>query len=303
MNRSMKPPSQVPSATPPAPVPSATPLCRAALALYPPSWRARYADEVRAMLDDSGASPAAIASLACHALPAWVRSSRHLYDGPARMRASLASVLMAGSMVIGLGLVFAQLTQAQGFRPGQHPVIGWCYAVFDVAFTLSLLVAAAGGLPLWFLMLRRARREVRPRDVAYLLLPVIASVVYLAALIGTLKLVGGPGGVGPWWFLAIAAAGFVAAAIAAAGPGAALRRLQPRGPALRLATTAAALAAGIMGVAVAAIAAAVIGLCLWARGFAGYHDATLPGVYLVLLAAATAVTVTSATRGTRAARR
>jgi len=289
--------------TPPARLPSATPLGRAALAVYPPSWRARYADEVRALLDDSGAGPAALAGLACRALPAWVRPARQLYDGPARMRASVATVLMAGSMLTGLGLVFAQLTQAQGFRPAHHPVIAWGYAVFDVAFALSWLVAAAGGLPLWFLMLRRAGREARARDLTYLLLPVIVPVVYLAALGRTLQSVGGPGGVAPGWFAAITAAGFVAAAVAAAGPVAALRRLQPRGPALRLATTAAALAAGIMGVAAVAIAAAVVGLCLWAPGFAGYHHPTLPGVYLVLVAAASGVTVVSAARGTRAASR
>src|ERR1017187_6586237 len=148
------------SMRPPAPVPSATLLCRAALAAYPPSWRARYADEVRALLDDSGASPAAVARLARRAGPSGALCRR-----PSRMRASLAAVLMAGSMLIGLGLVFAQLPQLQGFRPAQHPVIGWCYAVFDAAFALSLLVAAAGGLPLWLLMLRRACREVRPRDM------------------------------------------------------------------------------------------------------------------------------------------
>jgi hypothetical protein len=285
----------------PPQVPSATRLCRAVLAIYPPSWQARYAGEVRTLLDDLGASPAAVAGLAWHAIPAWVWPSPSLHDRPARMRASVATVLMAGSMLIGLGLVFAQLTQQQGFRPAHHPVIGWSYAVFDAAFALSLLVAAAGGLPLWLLMLRRARREVRPRDMAYLLLPVVASAIYLAALIGTLKLVGGPDGAGPWWFLAVALAGFAAAAIAAAGPAVAMRRLQPRGPALRLATTAAALAAGIMLIAVAAIAVAVIGLCLWARGFAGYHDATLPGVYLALVAAAATVTAVSAARGTRAA--
>jgi hypothetical protein len=54
-------------------------------------------------------------------------------------------------------------------------------------------------------------------------------------------------------------------------------------------------------VAAAAIFVAVIGLCQWARGFAGYHDATLPGVYLSLVMAAAAVTAVSAARGTRAA--
>ena len=39
--------------------PAAPLLARAALALYPPSWRARYGDEVLALLDDSGGGPAA----------------------------------------------------------------------------------------------------------------------------------------------------------------------------------------------------------------------------------------------------
>ena len=93
------------------------PLARAALALYPPSWRARYGDEVLALLDDSGGGPAATASLAWHALPAWVCPPRHLHDRPARMRASLATALMSWSMLTGLGLVFAQLTQLQGLAP------------------------------------------------------------------------------------------------------------------------------------------------------------------------------------------
>ena len=36
-------------------------------------------------------------------------------------------------------------------------------------------------------------------------------------------------------------------------------------------------------------------------GFAGYHHATIPGVYLALVVAAAAVTAVSAARGTRAA--
>jgi hypothetical protein len=34
--------------------PRATRLARMALALYPPSWRARYAEEVHALLQESG---------------------------------------------------------------------------------------------------------------------------------------------------------------------------------------------------------------------------------------------------------
>ena len=283
------------------PAPSATLPARAALALYPPSWRARYGDEVRALLDESGGGARAVASLAWRALPAWIWPAPHLHDRPARMRASLATGLMSWSFLVGLGLVFAQLTQLQGYRPAGHPVVGWCYAVFDAALAVSVLAAGLGGLPLWLLMLRRARRDRSLPDLALLLAPVVVPVGYLAAVRVTVQLAGGPHGVSPWWFLAVTLAGFGAAGLAAAGPGLALRRLQPRGSALRLAVTAGGIAAAAMLAASAAVIVAVAGLCLWAPGFAGHHHAIVPGIFLALVAVAASVTTVSAARGARAA--
>jgi hypothetical protein len=275
------------------------PLARAVLALYPPSWRARYQEEVLALLDDSGGGPAGLASLAWRALPAWFWPPRHLHDRPARMRASLATALVSWSMLAGLGLVFAQLTQLQGLTAPGHPELGWAYAVFDVTLAASALVAGLGGLPLWLLMLRRALRERRIGDTVYLLLPVLAPVAYLAGLIVTARLVRGASGVSPGWFGVVTLAGFGAAATAAAGPGLALRRLQPRGPALRLAAAAAGLSAAVTAVAAVAIVVAVTSLSLWARPFAGYHNATVSGVYLALVVIAATVTAVSAARGIR----
>jgi hypothetical protein len=274
-------------------------LVQAALALYPPSWRARYGDEVRALLEDSGDRPAAAASVAWRALPAWFRPP--LRDRPGRMRASLATALMSWSMLAGLGLVFAQLTQLQGLTAPGHPELRWAYAVFDVTLATSALVAGLGGLPLWLLMLRRARREPRIRDAVYLFLPLVAPVAYLIGLAVTARLVAGPNGVSQGWFGFVALAGFAAAATAAAGPGLALRRLQPRGPALRLAAAAAGVSAAVMAVAAVAIVVAVTSLSLWARPFAGYHDGTVSGIYLALVVTAATVTTVSAARGTRAA--
>jgi hypothetical protein len=286
--------------------PSATLPARLALALYPPAWRARYGDEVRALLDETGAgngqSLRAVASVAWRALPAWIWPPAHLHDRPARMRASLSTGLMAWSFLTGLGLVFAQLTQFQGFRVGAHPSIHLSYFVFDVALALSVAAAGLGGLPLWLLMLRRAHRERRRREVAYLLLPLIAPAAFLAGLRITVGLAGGADGVSPMTFLIVTLAGFAFAGAAAAGPGAALRRLQPRGPALRLAATAGGVAAAAIVVAAVAIIVAVTGLTRWARGFAGYHHPVIPGIYLALVVAAAAVTAVSAARGTRAAR-
>ena len=78
-------------------------------------------------MQESG-GPRDVASLAWRALPAWIWPPAHLHDRPARMRASLSTGLLAWSFLTGLGLVFAQLTQFQGFQPGgpsDHQCLTW----------------------------------------------------------------------------------------------------------------------------------------------------------------------------------
>lgn len=272
-------------------------------ALYPAPWRERYAEEVRAVLDDSGADLRTAASLAWQAAIAWAWPPRHLYDSAARMRGSVATVLTAWTMLAGLGLVFTQLTQAQGARPPAHPVVGWSYAVFDGAAAVSVLMVGIGGLPLWVLMMRTALRRHSPADVAYLCSPFVAPAAWLAAVKVIVTLLHRTGGVGTWWFLVLVAAGFVAACGFAAGPAAALRRLRPRGPAVVLAARTAAAATAAMTVAGLASIVAAAGATLWAPQYAGYRDGRPLAVYVLALLLAGAVATVSATRGVRAARR
>jgi hypothetical protein len=298
-------------------------LARASLGLYPPTWRARYGDEVRALLEDSGAGVLAAATLAWHAVPAWVCPSRHPYRRPERIRASLATVLMAWAMLAVLAGVFVQLTQAQesgqGLTLARHPVIQWSYWVFDGALIVSVLAVAVGGLPLWLRMFRDVRGARRRRDVAFLLAPAVVPACYLAVSAAIAGLVRQPGArvtpgqarpvvdlangnLGPWWFLALVVLGFAAAAFCAAGPGLALRSLRPDGPAVTRATRAAGLAAAMMVLAGAASTIAAVGLYQWAPAYAGYHQSWPLAIYLpaVLLAAVTAMA--SATRGIRTTR-
>jgi hypothetical protein len=303
---------------------SALTLARAMLALYPPAWRARYGDEVRALLEDSGAGPRTIASLAWHAAPAWIWPPGHLHDRPARMRASLTTVLAAWTALAGLAMVFAALAQGQpslqeDITGPRHLVIEWSYWVFDGAAAASVLAVVVGGLPLWLLLFRRACRDYRPREVAYLLAPVIVPVAYLAATTVAVSILRQPGtgprpqaalvqpslidaangNVGPWWFLALLILGFAAAGVSAAGPILALRRLRPRGPAVTLAARAAGYAAVTMSLAGVASIVAVLGLYRWAPA---YYQPWQPGIYLPAVALAAAVAIVSATRGVRAAR-
>jgi hypothetical protein len=276
------------------------PLTSLALMLYPPAWRERYGDEVRALLEDTGSSPAAAASLAVRAVPAWVIPPRHLHDREARMRASVGTVLVAWSVLTGVGIVFAQLTQLQGFRAPGHPLVQWCYLIFDAALAVSVLTAAAGGVPLWLQMIRLARRQRRPRELAWLSLAVVVPAGYMATALIALAVVHDPEASGSWWFAGFAVLGFAAAGLASAGPVVALNRLAPNGPAVALAATAAGLAAATIALAGLASALAAAGLCLWATSFAGYHHADLAGAYLLIVVAVAATATISAGRGIRA---
>jgi len=294
----------------------------ASLRLYPAAWRARYQDEVRALLEDSGADLRTIASLAGQAIRARIWPSRHLYDPPARMRASLATVAVAWTVLAGLAAVFASFTQTQpalqqNLTGPRHLVIQWSFWVFDGAVGASLLAVAAGGLPLWLLMLRRARRQHRPREIAWLLAPAVVPAVYLGAASVTLSLARhgtapiqppfahatpsfidlGNDNVGPWWLMV---AGFAAGLMAAAGPGLALHRLRPGGPGVTRAARAAGLAVAAMGLAGAASIVAAAGLHAW--GAAPYRQGWPFAACLLLFLAAIAVAGASAARGIRAAR-
>ncbi len=285
---------------PPGRRPGRTALARAALLLYPPAWRARYGAEVTSLVEESGGGLAAAVSLAWRALPAWIWPPRQLHDRDSRTRASLGTVLVAGALLGGVGLVFAQLTQLQGLRAQGSPVVLGSYAVFDVAMAVAGLTAAAGGLPLWLLMLRRARREHRTRETGYLMLPIAAPAAFLGVLAAATRIFGGPDGVSPRVFLALTLLGFGAAVVSCAGPILAMQRLRPRGPAVRLAVRAAIVATAAIVAAGVASAAAVAGLCLRAPDFAGYHNGIVLGGYVAVVAAlATAATV-GARRAARA---
>ncbi len=260
-----------------------TALARAVLSLYPPAWRERYGDEILALLADTDAGPGALVSLACRAVPVWICPPRQLHDRDARVRASLATVLLAWSALTGVGLVFVQLTQVQGFLAPGHPVVGWSYGIIDAGLACSAILTIGGGFPLWLHMLRQARRQRQRRALAGLALAFAAPAAFAAAAGLAVSVVHHPEGSGPWWFVAFALLGFITVGLAAAGPIAAMRILRPGGPAVRRAMRAAGLAATTVVVAGLASIVAAAGLCLWARGFAGYHHGGLVEGYLAVV--------------------
>jgi hypothetical protein len=234
------------------------------------------------------------------------------------MRASLATVLAAWTVLAGLTAVFASFTQTQPWllqdlSGPRHLVIQWSYWVFDAAAGASLLAVAVGGLPVWLVMLRQACRQRRWREIAWLLAPAVVPAVYL----GVASVVLGPPRsapiqppfasaapsftglanhyIGPWWLMVL---GFAAGLTAAAGPGLALHSLRPRGPGVTLAAQAAGLGIAAMALAGTASIVAAAGLHAW--GVAPYRQGWPFAVYLLLFLAV--IGVASAARGIRAAR-
>jgi MFS family permease len=294
-----------PRRRPPSVAGIAARMARLPLACYPPAWRERYGAEMRALVDDTGADARTITSLVWGAVAVWAGPPRHLHDPSARVRASLATVLAAWAALAGLGLVFGQLSEAQGLHTitPDHPFVQWSYSAYAVAAHVSVAVVLLGGFPLLWSMLRLARLQGRRRDLALLAMPAIVPAGFFAALIVTAKLVrrGGGIGIGPWWFLAFTVLGFAAAGLAAAGPGLALRRLRPGGSALRLAAVAAVVAVLTMGAAGAASITDAVGLYLWAPSYGGYRAAWLLASYLSLVLLAMAIASISSVRAARAA--
>ena len=255
---------------------------------------------------------------------AWAGAlTGHRYDPAARMRASLATVLAAWTVLAGLAAVFASFTQAQpwlllNLTGPRHLVIQWSYWVFDAAAGASLLAVAVGGLPVWLVMLGQACRQRCRRELAWLLAPAVVPIVYLGVAGVILGPVRSPGAapiqsplahaapsfaglannyIGPWWLMVL---GFAAGLMAAAGPGLALHRLRPRGAGVTLAARAAGLAVAAMGLACAASIVASAGLHAWE--VAPYRQGWPFAVYLLLFLAVIGIAGASATRGIRAAR-
>jgi hypothetical protein len=300
---------------------------RLAAQLMPRSARREWLGEVSSILYEAPVGlRRAIARSYLAAAPrviaaAWAGAlTGHRYDSPGRMRASLATVLAAWTVLAGLTAVFASFTQTQPWLlqdlSGQrHLVIQWSYWVFDAAAGASLLAIAVGGLPLWLVMLRQACRQRRWRETAWLLAPAVMPVVYLGAASAVLgppraapiqpPFAPAPSSftglanhyIGPWWLIIL---GFAAGLMAAAGPGLALQSLRPRGPGVTLAARAGGLAVAAMGLAGAASIVAAFGLHAW--GIAPYRQGWPFAVYLLLFLAVIGVAAAGATRGIRAAR-
>lgn len=154
--------------------------------LYPRAWRARYRDEMLALLDRYPVTlwtladlivTAADAHLSRHALPAEVFTmTQRVRTGANAMLAAFTLFLVAWVMV-----PFISDTPA-AWNPlvSAHPQIGYALAAFRLAGVVAALALLAGGLPLLVATIGQALREGR-RDMGWRLATPLALAAALIA--------------------------------------------------------------------------------------------------------------------------
>jgi energy-converting hydrogenase Eha subunit C len=281
-------------------------MARILVGCYPPSWRARYAPEMLALLADTGLSVRRVANVVGAAAVAWVRPARHLHNPPARIRASLSVVFGSWTELAAAALLFGQLYEDESLAPATpgHPITAGLYHFYVAAAHVSVGILAVATLPLAVLLLRAAIRRRAYGEIVLLTLPATASLGFLGLLITLSHATRhAGGGLSSCWFLALTALGLVAGAAVAAGPIAVLRRQRPTGRLVVFASLGAGVATVTMAAATAAAAANAIAIDAWTTATMSLHAATptLAG-YAAFVVVVSATAFVSMQRGARAMR-
>lgn len=171
---------------PEQPSAAATPRLRGAglvLLLYPAAWRARYQDELEAVLEQHTITFTSIIDLLWGALDARLDpafTSERMFRPMSRLRASAVALFLTfAAFFLGYG-AFSRLTDPRVpflVAAQSHPELTTALNVIVVATEVGLLALALGGVPIVFDIVLRAWRERQWRTPVFLALPVALFVV------------------------------------------------------------------------------------------------------------------------------
>jgi hypothetical protein len=213
------------------------------LALYPESWRDRYGEEMRALVEDDPPGAAGLASLITGAARAHLRPRRAWREGtPAAsaMRLSVGALFACWILVSVAGACFAKETEHMDAFEHMHPLLSAARQLITIGAAIGALAVAVGGLPLLWQALVTALRGRDGRVRLLLASPALAGAA-LVALAAVLLLIAPSRGArfpAPFVFeilLPLTLGALACALVAALAPKAVMRRTQPPERLLRLA--------------------------------------------------------------------
>jgi hypothetical protein len=289
-------------------------LQKLALVAFPPHFRARYGDELAAVVADDGGHARVTGDLLRSALREWVRPS---FVGPAderhrsRLEATTATVWAWWCSGVVAVAIFARAVD-------DHPVPGlrswgWtAYSVGSLTFEITSGLVAVGGFAYWLRVVRPAWRARARPILLRAVLPAPVVVIWfggtgLVAIIGRRVGAGshhtgmtyGPTTAGTWALLfAFAVFTLTCVAICSGSTIGALSRARLPVQPLRIATMiAAAVATGLGAVTLAAAVCLAKVMIVGGLDAVGTAMAVIP---VAFLAVASTAAVTSAVRGLRA---
>lgn len=137
-------------------------LARLALALYPLAYRRRYGEEIEALLEDGGATPATVADLLRGAVRAHLRPEPAVaaaVDADDRVRLGLSSVLFCWVVFSAAGLGLYKTTEDHGFTVAadNHGLLGAAHLAIQILALVGAAGVVLGAAPLVMIALRQAR--------------------------------------------------------------------------------------------------------------------------------------------------
>lgn len=156
------------------------------VALYPEAWRARYREELFALLADDPPGPRGLLSLVRGAAAAHLRPRTSFGAAPeARMRLSVGALFACWLLISVAGSAFAKVTENIPYNTPfdgsqHHLLIGLAHGAVIVGALLGTGAVAVGGLPLLWLALRRAAQAGELQLRLLLALPPVATATMMA---------------------------------------------------------------------------------------------------------------------------
>ena len=139
-------------------------LAELVLALYPFAHRQRYGEEMRALLDDTGADARAVLDLGRGALVAHLRPAVRAVGAEDRLRLSAKGILVCWVLFAAAGLGFYKTVEGAAFTAlgDAHPAVSGLYLAIQVVAALASVAVLVGATPLALVGLRQ--RESDRRD-------------------------------------------------------------------------------------------------------------------------------------------
>jgi hypothetical protein len=155
-------------------------LARLALALYPLAYRRRYGAEMEALVEDSGASPGAVADLARGALRAHLRPEPAVAEEVGRddrLRLGVSAILLCWVLFAFAGLALYKTTEGRSFRGlGDAPsLLGITHTGIQILAAVASLAVVLGAAPLVLAALRQAGSRPEARRAALLACGCVAT--------------------------------------------------------------------------------------------------------------------------------